>query len=94
MSMDIVKRVAIGIRRDQFERTGRGSFDPAMPLTEREMADARAAIAEVFDWMEEPGDEAIDAMCLIDDPHYIHLVVAKAAWQKALAIKRKEAMGE
>lgn len=44
---EMIKRVAIAIRRNKFERSGRGRiFDPDL-CTEEELGEARAAIAEI-----------------------------------------------
>lgn len=46
---DIVERVAAAVRKARFDRTGRGkAYDPTLPLHETEIADVRAAIAEVL----------------------------------------------
>lgn len=50
---------------------------------------ARAAIAEVFDWLAEPGDAAIEMAAWEDGEH-----TARVVWSTILAAQRSEALGE
>lgn len=59
---------------------------------------ARAAIAEVFDWLAEPGQGAAEAGADALLEHGLDIFFdgrdAKACWTAMLTAKRKEAFGE
>lgn len=45
---EVIKAMAIGVRRNQFERTRRHSFDETVTPTEAELNNARAAHAALW----------------------------------------------
>ncbi len=65
-------------------------------LRSRRIKVSRAAIAEVFNWLAEPGDNALSVglMHMPDSAGYILPSAAKSVWTAMLAAKRKEAMGD